>query len=201
MNVKIIDGKGGIMNRPSFNTTRGPGVVVIAGLAGGLAEVLWVGASAAVLGVDATHVVREVAATVMPAATATAELGLAVHFALSLALAAVFSYITGRIWPHAGLGERLAAAVVLLASVWAVNFLVVLPWLNPAFTTLLPPGVTFVSKLLFALALWGVFAVLSWNPRARTQRSQASPTGNRMGKARRKYQDFLINHFENKVKE
>lgn len=152
------------MSRPSFNTTSGPGVVVFAGLAGGLAEVLWIGGSAAVLGIDAARVAREVAATVVPAAAATAELGLAVHFALSLALAAVFSYASERIGPHAGLGVRLAAAVVLLAAVWAVNFLVVLPWLNPAFPVLLPLGVTFVSKLLFALALWGSFAVLSWNP-------------------------------------
>jgi hypothetical protein len=152
------------MNRTSFNLAHGTRVVVIAGLAGGLAEVLWIGASAAVLGVDAVRVAREVAATVMPAA-ATAELGLAVHLALSLALAAVFSGVTGHIWPHAGQGVLLVAAVALLAGVWAVNFLVLLPWLNPAFTALLPLGVTFVSKLLFAFALWGALAVSSWSPR------------------------------------
>lgn len=153
------------MIRLTFNTTHGSGAIVIAGLAGGLAELLWVGVSAAVLGVDVARVAREVAATVMPAAAATAERGLAVHFALSLALAAVFSGVTGRIGPHAGLGARLVAAVALLAGVWAVNFLVLLPWLNPASTALLPPGVTFTSKLLFALALWGAFAMLPWRPR------------------------------------
>lgn len=147
------------MNGHSIKMTHGPVVIVIAGLAGGLTEVLWVGASATVLGVDAVHLAREVAATVISAAVATAELGLVVHFALSLALAAVFSYIAGRVWPHAGASVQLVAAMAMLACVWAVNFLVVLPWLNPVFTTLLPLGITFVSKLLFALALWAVLAV------------------------------------------
>lgn len=153
------------MIKLSFNMTRGPGIVVIAGLASGLAEILWISASAAVLDVDAARVAREVAATVVPAAAATAELGLSVHFALSLALAAVFSNVAGHFGSRAGLGARLVAAVSLLVAVWTVNFLVLLPWLNPAFIALLPFGVTFVSKLLFALALWGTFAVLSWSPR------------------------------------
>lgn len=158
------------MNRLPLFTTRDPVVVVIAGLAGGLAEVLWVGASAAVLGVDAMHVAHEVAVTVLPAVATSAAapwLGFAVHFALSIVLAVAFSFVIGRAWLR--MGGRLIAAVALLAGVWAVNFLVVLPWLNPAFTALLPLGVTFVSKLLFAIALWGVFAVLLSHPRARAR--------------------------------
>lgn len=156
------------MNELSFSSMRGPAVVVIAGLAGGLAEVLWIGASAAILGVDAANVAREVAATVLPAiATSTTVpwMGLVVHFALSIALAVAFSFIIRRAGMPAGRGRGLAAAVVVLASVWAVNFLIVLPWLNPAFTELLPAGVTFVSKLLFAFALWSVFAMHSWSSR------------------------------------
>lgn len=169
MNEITVGGEAGIVSKLSWKVVRSPVVVVIAGLVSGLMEVLWVSASAAVLGVDAVHVAREVAATVMPASTATVEQGLALHFTLSLALAALFGQINERIWPHAGLGMRLVAAVAFLAGVWAVNFLVVLPWLNPAFTLLLPLGVTFVSKLLFALALWSVFAMLAWNPRVRTE--------------------------------
>ena len=160
------------MNRLSINAVHGPAIVVIAGLVSGLAEVLWVGASAAVLDVDAALVARQVAATVLPAvadSTAAPWLGLAVHFALSVVLAAAFGLINERVWPHLGIGARLVAAMALLAGVWAVNFLVLLPWLNPVFTTLLPLGVTFVSKLLFALALWGVFAALMWNPRSPTR--------------------------------
>lgn len=145
-----------------------PGHVVIAGLVGGLAEVLWVGASAMMLGVDGWQVAREVAVTVLPFVAGAAiapVLGFIVHFVLSIALAAGFVLAAERVWPQAGLGGRLVAAVTLLAVVWSVNFLVVLPWLNPVFVTLLPLGVTFVSKLLFAFAMWGAYAVLLWSPR------------------------------------
>lgn len=166
------------MNKLSFNAMRGPAVVVIAGLAGGLAEVLWIGASAALLGVDAAHVAREVAATVLPAMATLAAapwFGLGVHFALSIALAAMFGFVSRRTGLPATPGVWLVAAVALLAGVWAMNFLVVLPWLNPAFTGLLPIGVTFISKLLFAVALWTVFAALARNPPARARTGARDP--------------------------
>ena len=40
----------------------------------------------------------------------------------------------------------------ILIAVWAVNFLVVLPHINPEFVHLLPYSVTLLSKLLFAVA-------------------------------------------------
>jgi len=51
-----------------------------------------------------------------------------------------------------------ASALAALATIWAVNFLVLLPQLNPAFVALLPPAVTLLSKLLFALGMGGVLA-------------------------------------------
>jgi hypothetical protein len=41
----------------------------------------------------------------------------------------------------------------VLGAVWAFNFLVVLPQLNPDFVALMPPAITLASKLLFALAM------------------------------------------------
>ena len=48
------------------------------------------------------------------------------------------------------------SAAVTLALVWLMNFFVVLPALNPAFTELLPYPLTFASKLLFAIAMAGM---------------------------------------------
>ncbi|HLD13557.1 MAG TPA: hypothetical protein VJB18_02450 [Burkholderiales bacterium] len=42
---------------------------------------------------------------------------------------------------------------VALAAVWAVNFLVILPVVHPAFVYLLPYPVTLLSKLFFGLAM------------------------------------------------
>ncbi|HLB81398.1 MAG TPA: hypothetical protein VJJ77_12930 [Dongiaceae bacterium] len=47
--------------------------------------------------------------------------------------------------------ESLAVIGVLIA-VWAINFLVILPIVNPAFIGLLPYGATLTSKVLFGLA-------------------------------------------------
>jgi hypothetical protein len=49
--------------------------------------------------------------------------------------------------------------MLALAGVWAVNFLVVLPRVNAAFTHLLPYGATLLSKLLFGLAAAAVFRI------------------------------------------
>ena len=47
-------------------------------------------------------------------------------------------------------------AAAVLAIIWTVNFQVLLPLLNPAFTLLMPAGVTLASKILFGLAMAGV---------------------------------------------
>ena len=48
--------------------------------------------------------------------------------------------------------------VGLLVAVWAINFFILLPLINPGFVTLLPLAASFTSKLLFgsgaALTLW-----------------------------------------------
>lgn len=116
-------------------------------------EVLWIGAAATVLGVEGSQVTRAVAATVVPASSGLASapwLGLAVHFLLSVALAAVFMRMVGNRLRGAML---VVAAMSVLALVWAVNFFALLPALNPAFPELLPHPVTLVSKLLFGLAM------------------------------------------------
>ena len=46
-----------------------------------------------------------------------------------------------------------------LASIWAINFFVVLPFVSPAFVHLLPYGVTLASKLGFGLAAAGMLAM------------------------------------------
>ncbi len=131
-------------------------VVVTAGVAGGMAEVLWIAAATTVLGADGWAVASAVGATVVPAVAASGYapwLGLAVHFLLSIALAAVFVGAFGRRRSPATL---VAGAGAVLAAVWAVNFFLLLPVLNPAFVSLLPYPVTLVSKLMFAVAMAAV---------------------------------------------
>ena len=87
----------------------------------------------------------------MPAAPA---IGIAIHLALSAALAVVFVRV---VWiPFA---KRMAGSagviitVTTLIAVWGINFFVILPMVNPSFVTLMPYKITFVSKALFGAAM------------------------------------------------
>ncbi|UCC55395.1 MAG: hypothetical protein JSU75_08445 [Gammaproteobacteria bacterium] len=151
--------------------------VLLAGLAGGLAEVLWVLAWSAVTPLQAATVAREVTHTLFPALAETpvaAEIGLIIHLAISLAIGLVFMRVLGkRLAHHYGGAGILAGSVALLTLIWTVNFLVVLPALNPVFVTLMPSAVTLGSKTLFGIAM---AAVLVARPHTLTtaQKSQAS---------------------------
>jgi hypothetical protein len=140
-----------------LDADRGIARVAVAGAAGGAAEVLWIGLVAAVLGIDGSRIAQAVTTTVLPSFETSwaAWLGLGIHFLLSLALAAVFAPVVARRLRGAVL---VAAAVGALGLVWALNFFVLLPALNPAFTTLLPLQVTLASKLLFGAVMGLVLA-------------------------------------------
>jgi hypothetical protein len=118
---------------------------VMAGTAGGAAEILWI---ASIAPASAADVAREVTATFYPGLPAAALTGVAIHMLLSVALGLVLAKVLLRV-ARAGL---VVAALGALAGVWALNFLIVLPLINPAFVTLLPFAVTLASKLLFGAA-------------------------------------------------
>lgn len=129
---------------------------LLAGIAGGLAEVAWVSLYAAASGGDAAILARGVTTAagmtaLLPSAPATA--GIVVHMMLAALLGVV---LTG-LWQSLAGREHGAKALygfmlASLAFVWAMNFFVVLPAVDPSFIHLLPYSVSLVSKLLFGLA-------------------------------------------------
>ena len=145
-----------IERRDRFRPSRGIQVIVLSGLAGALAEVIWVAAYCALTQVRGVDVLREITASVFPwvASSAVApSLGLALHFALGIAVSYGFCVL---VWPFVrgkGSFSTLAAALVALLLIWAGNFFLLLPMINPRFVGLMPYGVTFVSKALFAIAM------------------------------------------------
>lgn len=132
-------------------------LVLIASLAGGMAEIAWVSLYAAFTPLTAATVAREVTASLLPAFAAGAAgvwLGVLLHMLLAVALGYVFAYILWKPFAHPrGMVATLAVSVLALVAVWTMNFFVVLPVLNPVFITLMPYPVTFASKMLFALAM------------------------------------------------
>jgi hypothetical protein len=131
--------------------------MLIAGLVGGLAEVAWIAAYTVATPVAAGEVLRQIVASVAPALAGTAfapALGLGIHLALSVLLGLAFGFAVWRpALRHFGRWATLALAIAVLAVVWAINFLVLLPVLNPQFVELMPLTVTLASKLLFGVAM------------------------------------------------
>jgi len=127
-----------------------------AGLAGGAAEVLWVVLYSRITGGSAIDVATGITSTVLPtigSQPVAILLGLAIHFGLAVALGlAVAGLIRWGAPQFAGNATEMSLVVAILAAVWMVNFLVVLPIVNPAFVHIVPLPVSLVSKLLFGVA-------------------------------------------------
>ena len=129
---------------------------VLAGAAGGLAEVIWVCLYSAATGGDAALLARGVTTAagvnaLLPSAPVMT--GISVHMALAVLLGVA---LTG-LWQSVAsfrfsTASLYAAALATLAAVWAMNFFVVLPVVSPEFIHLVPYWVSLTSKLLFGFA-------------------------------------------------
>lgn len=74
-------------------------------------------------------------------------------------LAGAFVAALPKVFPgHHSVAGYVGLGVTALAGVWALNFLLVLPLLNPRFVTLMPYAATLVFKALFGLAMGAVLA-------------------------------------------
>ncbi|MGD8574034.1 MAG: hypothetical protein PVJ40_03700 [Gammaproteobacteria bacterium] len=134
-------------------------IAALAGVAGGLAEVLWVALYCWQTGVSGLNIASAVGATVWPGAGASPVFGLIVHFGLSIVIAWGFAGFFWRtLFVNSGREAVLMASIALLAVIWAVNFLALLPAINPDFLVLVPLHVAMVSKLLFGVAMGLVLA-------------------------------------------
>jgi hypothetical protein len=129
---------------------------IAAGLAGGTAEVAWIALYGSLSGADAAAVASGVTITLFPALgahSAAVPLGIALHMAIAVLLgAAIAVALRARVPRLAGAIVGPLAVIGLLVAIWAMNFLVVLPVVNPGFVELVPLGAALTSKVLFGAA-------------------------------------------------
>ena len=135
---------------------------ILAGLAGGFAEILWIALYTSLTSGSGVEVARQVTATLFPslaALPAALAIGIAIHLALSAALAVIFVRV---VWiPFAKRIVGSASVIITVAAliaVWGINFFVILPIVNPSFATLMPYEITLISKTLFG-------ATMAWSLR------------------------------------
>jgi hypothetical protein len=129
--------------------------ILAAGVLGGCAEAAWVAVYCGPAA--AAEVARQVAESIVGGAGASAHAlawGVAIHMLLSVLLALAYAmFVWQPVVRRLGMAAQLAISGAVLAAVWAVNFLVVLPAVNPAFVELMPYSVTLASKLMFGMAM------------------------------------------------
>lgn len=141
--------------------------VTIAGLAAGLAEAVWVMLYGSLASVDGRRVAREVITTVYPGLAAepiAPYSGMALHFALSIAIAWVFYLVLASLFASPRRSQVLLVSVCGLAGIWAMNFFWILPNLNPAMANAVPKALSLVSKLSFGTVM-GLALPLDSSPR------------------------------------
>jgi hypothetical protein len=134
--------------------------LLLAGLAGGIVEVVWVAIYSTFAPLSCSEVLRQIVATASPALAASSAapaLGMLMHLSLAIVLAVCYGRLAwGPIRHRSSLFTSILAGVAALALVWALNFFVLLPLLNPAFVLLLPYSASLTSKLLFGAAMGSV---------------------------------------------
>jgi hypothetical protein len=132
---------------------------VLAGAAGGLAEIAWVSLYAGVTGADPAVLARGVTTAAGVTAllpVSPVALGIGVHMALAVMLGVVLTFGWQALAARRGLANPYPFMLAALAGVWAVNFFVVLPIASPAFVHIVPYAVSLTSKLLFGVAAAGI---------------------------------------------
>lgn len=138
---------------------------IVAGIAGGLAEVAWVSLYAAATGGDPAVLARGVTTAAGVTALLPASpvaLGVAVHMSLAVMLGVALSAAWSALRDcRPSLSNSLPFMLAALAGVWATNFFVVLPIVSPAFVHVVPYAVSLTSKLLFGVAAAATF---QWQP-------------------------------------
>jgi hypothetical protein len=135
-------------------------VGVIAGLAGGLAEVAWISIYGAISGVSVDIVAEEITRSIAPhASSSSVWVGILIHLTLAVSLGVAVAFaIRLLLLGYGRVYAEFSLVILTLATVWGVNFLLVLPYLNPRFVDL-PYSVTLASKLLFGLVAATIFRI------------------------------------------
>lgn len=134
----------------------------LAGLAGGVVEIVWIMLYQSLSGHDAAIVAQGVTQSVFPdlaTAPTSVALGIAIHMVLAVGLGIVIAIAVPLVLPKiAGTMREPVVVVASLVGVWTMNFFVLLPMINPDFVTIVPYPISFTSKVLFgfsaALVFW-----------------------------------------------
>ena len=147
----------------------------LAGAAGGIAEILWIGFYGALTGTDMTVLAQGVAAVIgLPLSFVTdapVASGLVIHMIIAVALGIALALTWRTLSLRTPIGSVYQVLPAILAMIWVFNFFVLLPIVSPhidgvqqSFAELVPYPVSLFSKLLFGFAAAAVLKCRSVVP-------------------------------------
>ena len=130
--------------------------VCIAGVAAGMAEIVWITTYTSITQQSSLYIAEQISYTITGQGLGFAALyGIGVHIILSILLTFVIVLWVIKVYPSLFKSKSwlIATMCLILSGVWFINFFIILPWLNPAFVNIVPYSMRFISKNLFALTL------------------------------------------------
>lgn len=137
-----------------------------AGLAGGIAEVVFMSVYGSFSGMSGERLLSLITYTFFDAAFSYGALGAVSGLAIHLVLSAIIGVFFGAFMyalhggaDRASYGRVAVSGIVILIGIWAFNFFVLLPKINPQFVSYVPLTAAFFSKLMFGISV-GVYAKL-----------------------------------------
>ena len=140
----------------------------VAGVAGGAAEIAWILLYSGLGTVDGNGVAQGVTATFSnPVAVSSAgvTIGVLIHMIIAILLGIAIALVSGKILPEVrSMLLEPCFVVTGLVGVWAVNFYLLLPVINPGFVHLLPLEASLTSKVFFGIAAAWVLSVSTGRP-------------------------------------
>ncbi|MBI5970100.1 MAG: hypothetical protein HY884_02980 [Deltaproteobacteria bacterium] len=137
-----------------------------AGLAGGIAEVVFMAFYGAAAGMSGVKLLSAITNTFFSAAFSFGPLGavsgLVIHLLLSAVIGVFFGAAMYALHPGAAKASYARVAVTGIAAltgIWAFNFFILLPQINPQFLSYAPLWAAFFSKLMFGFSV-GVYGTM-----------------------------------------
>ena len=136
--------------------------ILLAGVAGGTVEVVWVVLFCLMSPLQSSLVAAEITRSFLPqvAGFSAVMAGLIIHYVLAVMIAGAFAMTLSRVLRNrTSVPTILAVSGAALVAIWATNFFLILPAINPDFVTLMPYTVTLISKLGFGITMGWVFGI------------------------------------------
>lgn len=128
----------------------------LAGIAGGLAEIAWILLYSKLGNIDGSLVAQGVTSTFsgsLAVSSAGVTLGIIIHMMIAILLGIAIATFSRILLPPTRFKLMEPCFVIsILIGVWALNFHLVLPVINPEFVHLVALETSLASKVLFGMA-------------------------------------------------